>query len=853
MKERQILGLIILQFVLCCSLAFGQKRSELEALLKTLGNCKSDTCLIANNSRIARKHIYFKEFDKAEHHLAMAKTILVKNKSEYGYANYFYAKGYLFNSKSNYDSAIYYFRRASQLFKKLGFINEQINIENNIGASYFYLGDLETALKIYSTCIEEKLKLKDEVFLIDLYNNIGGVYLYQGNTFAAKSSFEKSLNIAKKLNLNRKIINTTMNIGGLHLNEAKYAQALSYFFDGLKMGESQNDLQTANTALHNISACYLNMGKTVEAREYANRSIETAKKINEKRLLSDAYTMLGNINAREKKFNEAYEFYLKALDLKKEISEKRGIANLYLNLAQLSSDKDSNIVLALDFLKKAEAIKSEFGDPSGIVRVNNARCLIYFKAQNYDEAIKAALKSVEISKDNNFHKDLYYTYNLLASLHKNKKDYEKSIEYYQLSSKYRDSLNIEDNKQKSLELKYKYDFEKKEELAKVNYERDKAIAKLLLNKKQEELLIAEKDNAIKEYDIERAKLLLKQNEILSEKSKSEIQLLNKDMLIKNEEKKRTLAELNKEQSIRNYLVLVIALFGGLILIVLISLYQNKKNQKIILSQNENLEKKNVEIIQQKRLIEEKQKEIVDSINYAKRIQFALLTQAEILKKELHKYFILFKPKDIVSGDFYWATKLGNRFYFAVCDSTGHGVPGAFMSLLNIGFLSEAINEKGILEPGEVFNYVRKRLIENISNEGQKDGFDGILVCINKEDDSISYAAANNTPVFISNREIIELNKDKMPVGKGEKEQLFKTFELPKGKNGYLYLYTDGYPDQFGGPKGKKYKYKSLNNLLIQISDLENEKQYEMLDKEFDNWKGSLEQIDDVCVFGMKIS
>lgn len=264
-------------------------------------------------------------------------------------------------------------------------------------------------------------------------------------------------------------------------------------------------------------------------------------------------------------------------------------------------------------------------------------------------------------------------------------------------------------------------------------------------------------------------------------------------------------------------------------------------------------KKSNEIISgQKKLVEEKQKEILDSIQYAKRIQNTLLAHADFVNQNLPENFILFKPKDIVSGDFYWAIEKNGKFYLAVCDSTGHGVPGAFMSLLNISFLNEAINEKGIHQPHEVFDFVRQRLIDNINKEGQKDGFDGILLCIDKTSKQISYASAHNAPVLISGNEIKELPTDKMPVGIGEKNVPFTLNKIELKPNDTLYLYTDGYADQFGGPKGKKYKYKQLNELLLKLSDQKLTDQRQILENEFDNWKGTLEQVDDVLVIGIKI-
>ena len=272
--------------------------------------------------------------------------------------------------------------------------------------------------------------------------------------------------------------------------------------------------------------------------------------------------------------------------------------------------------------------------------------------------------------------------------------------------------------------------------------------------------------------------------------------------------------------------------------------------------------KNVELKKAHDEIAEKNKDITDSINYAKRIQQTLLSSADMLKKNLNEYFVFYQPKDIVSGDFYWSVEKNGSFYLAICDSTGHGVPGAFMSLLNISFLNEAISEKNIFHPNEVFNHVRKRLIESISNDGGQDGMDGILISLKPKVQSaklnshnareITYAAAHNAPILIRNGELIELDSDKMPIGMGEKKDSFKLETLSLDPGTILYLYTDGYADQFGGAKGKKFKYKQLQDMLLAISDKPLAEQKMIVQETFENWKGNNEQTDDVLIIGIKI-
>ncbi|MFN5183543.1 MAG: two-component regulator propeller domain-containing protein [Bacteroidota bacterium] len=280
-----------------------------------------------------------------------------------------------------------------------------------------------------------------------------------------------------------------------------------------------------------------------------------------------------------------------------------------------------------------------------------------------------------------------------------------------------------------------------------------------------------------------------------------------------------------------------------------------KSEKEILEKT--VEERTAEVVEQKNLIQEKHKEITDSINYAERIQRSFLATKELLNENLKDYFVFFQPKDVVSGDFYWASKLSDgNFAYTCADSTGHGVPGAIMSILNISSLELAIKEK-LTAPSEILNYTRTEIINRLkkdgSEEGGKDGMDCSLIILNKEKTKLTYSAANNPIWIIRENELIELKPDKMPVGKHDKDQNpFTQHEFDLQKGDLIYSLTDGMPDQFGGTKGKKYKYTQLKEFLISISMLSMHEQHQKLKSEFENWKGDLEQVDDVCVIGIKV-
>jgi len=228
-----------------------------------------------------------------------------------------------------------------------------------------------------------------------------------------------------------------------------------------------------------------------------------------------------------------------------------------------------------------------------------------------------------------------------------------------------------------------------------------------------------------------------------------------------------------------------------------------------------------------------------------------------------KFFIFYKPKDIVSGDFYYAIShkhpesKNEKFYLCTADCTGHGVPGAFMSMLNISYLNESIIEKNISKPNEVLEHIRTEIIASLNPEGSeeesKDGMDCILCCFDFEKMTLDYAAANNSFYIVRNKELIACAADKMPVGKSPRDHepfTLRTVELQKGDT--VYTLTDGLPDQFGGPKGKKFKYKQLEDILLANNQLPMEEQKAKLDHAFTEWRGNLEQVDDVCLIGIRI-
>jgi serine phosphatase RsbU (regulator of sigma subunit) len=267
-------------------------------------------------------------------------------------------------------------------------------------------------------------------------------------------------------------------------------------------------------------------------------------------------------------------------------------------------------------------------------------------------------------------------------------------------------------------------------------------------------------------------------------------------------------------------------------------------------QNVDLEKRNIEIMAQKA-------DITASINYARQIQTALLSDPDITKKYIDDVFILFKPCDIVSGDFYWFSEVNNLLIIVAADCTGHGVPGAFMSMLGMSFLNSIINEKKIVDPGEVLDNLRDYIITELhqsdDHSHSKDGMDICICLFDKSNMTVQYSGAYNPLVQITNNEIIEHKTDHMPVAVFESDMNFATGQITVKTGDILYMFSDGYQDQFGGQRNTKFMKKNFKDKLLEISSIQSmEQQRLVLDTTLEDYKGSNHQTDDILVIGIRI-
>ena len=597
-------------------------------------------------------------------------------------------------------------------------------------------------------------------------------------------------------------------------------RSIAYAKDGLRLAEIGGHKFFEAMALNNIGNGYYNLADYKTCLGYYLKALKIQESIDNKKGILTSSGAIGNVYLSLKQLDDALKYFERALKIGNEIGNKRGVASCLISMGTIYSNK-KDFTKALDHFFNSVKIFQELNDEDAVATCYNNIADAYQRLKDFPRSLTYITKAAELYEKTGNTYGQSLALNNYGDFYHSIGDEEKALEYYKQGLRVGKLIDANDHvlqSYKGITIAYKKLGKFKEAL------------------EMHELFQQVNDSI---YNVESSKQIQEmQAKFDSEKKEQTIALLTKDKKLQDEEIYR--------QTMTSRVIIFVSILILMLAFVAIRGFMQKRKANLELAV------KNEKIEMAYSIIEDQHKDIKDSINYAKRIQYALLANNNLLDRNLPEHFILFEPKDIVSGDFYWGTEHENKFYLAVCDSTGHGVPGAFMSLLNIGFLSEAIKEKNIFEPNEILNYVRKRLIDSIDREDQKDGMDAILICIDKTTNVIKYSAANNGPVLIRNNEIIKLPKDKMPVGRGERKDSFSLFTIDCQKGDALYLYTDGYADQFGGRSGKKFKYKQLNELLLSNSNAPFKEQMQMLNSSFLSWKGNLEQVDDVCLIGVKI-
>ncbi len=725
----------------------------------------------------------------------------------------------------NNDTAISWINKAYDLANK---INNPLAISKALsikGIIYEYQGKYDDALKLHLQCLKILIPLKDTVNIASSLNSIAIVYDYKGDYPKSLEYHFKSLNLSKQIKNKKRISASYLNIGLIYYYLGVFDKALKYTFNGLKLAEESSDQQSVSDFLNNLGLIYEKRSDYPKALEYFNRSLAIFEKAKDKSSIADSYNNLGLIYFRMEQYDSSLVYFNKSILIKNEIGNPIGVAQATGNMGLVYKAR-GEYKKALDAFNNSIEIQQKLGEQNGVLNNYINLGQLFFKTKEYKKSLEYFEKALELAKQIGSNELLIDTYQGLSNLYKETSDFEKAYKYQLLFQQLNDSLYNSDNNRKIIQLEFDYNFEKQQQ-------------QIESIRKQKEIALA--------------------------------------------------AEFQRQKTFRNSLITGIGMLLLLTLAIFKSYRQKKKANKTLSLQKYQIEEQNEELKQQKEeiatqrdlVITQKEKielihhELTDSIHYAKRIQSAVLPTFNIFEKSGLEYFVIFKPRNIVSGDFYWATEVNNVLIFCVADCTGHGVPGAFMSMLGISLLNELVKKERITNAAQILHHLRQNIINSLQQHGvsgeQKDGMDIALCVLNTETLNMQFAGANN-PVYIvrkskvenykaaENKELSdfinfqldELKGDKMPIAIYERMDSFTNKEIQLNKGDIVYLFSDGYADQFGGSKGRKFMYKRFKENLLMNSQKTMKEQKEILDKTIKEWIGNGEQVDDITIVGIKI-
>jgi len=675
----------------------------------------------------------------------------------------------------------------------------------------------DSALVLAKLGLKFAQKNENDTLIADSYNSIGTIYKTISNYKEAIKNQKKALRHAERVNALRQIESAKAALGLVYTEQANYSRAIEIYYDLLLLAQNRKDT-------FSIAQVRNNLGNIYFEQQILNKALDNYQKAYEYAVIMGSEfgqcLLLGNLGSvyfKQKKYDLAKENYQKSLDISIKIDDIEGVGISYANFGSVYFN-EKKYDKSLEFHEKALKIKQDMGDLHGQSVTLNEIGKAFDHKGELKKAIFYSKGALNIAKEigaQELESDASLALSKMFDQQGNKSE---AYFYFRSHIELRDSLINEESKKKDLRNELNFEFQKQH------------FTDSLEQVKKDEIA---------------------QQQIEKEKVKTDAQ-----------------KKLTYGFSIAFIVMLVLSLF------IFKEYKAKKKANQIVLKQ-----KDEVEI--QSQIISEKNKEITDSINYAKSIQTALLTEDAEWDKISQEHFVYLKPKDVVSGDFFWAfnDEKKNLAVWTAADCTGHGVPGAFMSMLGIGFLNEIVIESEITKPSEILNHLREKIIKALTQKNaerqQSDGIDMAICVWDKNKNELFYSGANNPLYIISkNNETIEqlttleakeynkenidfklyeVKPDKQPVGfhSGNKSP-FNAITIKLKKDDRIYVFSDGYADQFGGEKGKKLKYKPFKEILLSISDKTMEEQKTDLSLFFDEWKGNLEQIDDVCIIGVRV-
>jgi PAS domain S-box-containing protein len=836
------------------------------------------------------------QIDEAENNISEAERIWGRADNYDKLADLYFFSGKYYQNIQRNDKAINYYDKAAFILGKATNKTLLLQVYISRGDAYFEKEQYEKAIENYDDALTASEHAKDKKTMALAYSKLGGVYQRLSNFDKALKYYEISLKIFKILKDKTGQAEAYSNNGNIYWLLKDIKAALVFYKKSMEVAVDLPDKGTLAQAYEDIGNCYIELKRNNEAIDYYKKAGAIYESLQMSPEAANVFNTLGTIYFKAEKYPLAIEYHNKAIVDFLILKNQSGLASCYNNLAEVYvTTKFFN--QAETALKNAETILGKVGT-SPQHRKNALVYSIYYEALGkFEPAYNYFKKYNQINEIISYEESRKKLIELRAIHEIDQK--EKEIQELKLNKKRDEALIGQKNKMlvffifttiilivAGVFIFYLF--------------RQKKRINLELTSQRQELSEANKS------------LWQKNMKITEQKDNLDNALLE---LRKSEEKFRRLIETNSagiciynEHSVLYFNPVCVRLLGFSadmlsdisIEIIIHPDYRAAVFQRLQEHLNSRLSTDRFEmkiltrsqeerwidfstvsieyegqkaalatfyditdqisaitrLQEAKTEIEEKNELILSSIQYAEKIQHAILPPEDLISGTFKSNFILYKPRDIVSGDFYWFTSKDNKALIAAADCTGHGVPGALMSMLGIAFLNEIVSKLEVLKASEILNHLRQYVINALHQSQEKlegkDGMDIALCVFDFERMSLQYSGANNPVYVIREQELIILPADKMPIGISGEKRPFSNMDVPLRKGDMVYLFSDGFADQFGGSDDKKFLVKNFKQMLIDVSDYALDKQKFLIEKRLLDWQGDYEQIDDIMIIGIRI-
>lgn len=650
-----------------------------------------------------------------------------------------------------------------------------------------------------------------------------GNYYSKVNTDSIKIFADSAWNYSKKKNYTKGLQLASNQLGAYYSRVSNYDKSIEYYKISLDFAKELKNEKEIARQLFSIANTYTYRSDQPNALKFHLEALSIREKIKDSIGIASSYNSIGYVYRSKKDLNKALSFYLKAKYLFEKFNNKINLASTYANIGGLYLEL-GNFDSATIYTENSLKIRLEIKDKKGLSHSYHDMGFICEIKKDFKAALDYFNKSLAIKEELGDKRGVSNTLNTIGGVYFGYKDYKKAKEYCEKSLALSTEIGVlEVMTESSFLLSQIYEKINNPVQALKTYKLYKRYADSTFN-------IAKMDDMTRrelEYDYDKKEAIAKSEQ----------------------EKKNTIAATEKRKQTIITIIISIGLGITLLfaLLILKSLQTNRRKSKII--------------IEQKAIVDHKQKEILDSISYAKRLQEAILPPPTLLNDIFKDNFILYKPKDIVAGDFYFIEQKNDHTFIAAADCTGHGVPGAMVSVVCSNALNRVIKEFDLSDSAKILDKTRELVLETFSKSigDVKDGMDISFVSILKTTTgaTINWSGANNPLWYIQNtdglgKKLIEIKPDKQPIGKTDEAKPFTSHIIKLNKEDVIYLFTDGFVDQFGGQTNKKFKSKQLKALLSEIHSYNLPEQKIKLNDAFENWRGKYEQVDDICIIGIRI-